>query len=363
VIFRNKIDFLRNPRTTMKTRSTVSITMIHALSMYASRIGVDVSSPYQNAGIQSVLLDDPEIRIPAVQFHDLWLEIASSSGDLDFGLHFAETSRNQLGDDFLAAVMFNCPTVGLAMEKLIRYHALTTDVIQIQHRSGDDQASYTWETFPADYPLDRHIAEAVTSRIYFTLENLSRGRIRFVEIRFSHSRPESISEHNRIFACPLIFDRKQNEIIIQQEGLELPIPLANPKLLEPLEAIAQNLLNELFAPDTWAERVIHLISKTLLDGQKPSLERIAHELTVSTRHLQNKLRAEDVTYRTLLDQVRKEMALGYLKEPGINIFDTAFLLGFSDQSSFNHAFKRWTGMTPGEFRNGTRNEYPSHGPG
>ena len=96
----------------MKTLSTVSITIIHALSIYAANIGADVSSAYQKAGFQPELLDDPEMRIPALQFYDLWLEIVNSSDDPDFGLHFTENSRIHLGDDILSAVMVNCPTVG-----------------------------------------------------------------------------------------------------------------------------------------------------------------------------------------------------------------------------------------------------------
>jgi AraC-like DNA-binding protein len=84
----------------------------------------------------------------------------------------------------------------------------------------------------------------------------------------------------------------------------------------------------------------------LLRGDKPSVEIIARNLAVSRRHLQNKLRTEDTTYRQLLDAVRKEIAMDCLNKPQMNLCDIAFLLGFAEQSTFNHAFKRWTGMTP-----------------
>jgi AraC-like DNA-binding protein len=334
----------------MLPKASVSVTLIHALIMYAANIGIDVNEACQKTGLQSVLLDDLEARVPAQQFHSLWLEITHQSRDPNFGLHFAELTRHQPGEGVLAAMMANCPTVGSAMEKLMRYHALSTDVIQVRFRQEAGRATFAWESVPVNDPLDRQIGEAVISRLFFTLENISRDKIRPIVINFRHPRPESISEHQRIFGCPLAFDQPIDEIVIQADGLNLPILMANPKLLEPLEAIVQNLLDQLYPPDTWADQVTHRISNLLLDGQKPTISLIAQEMAVSTRYLQKKLKSEGVTYQRLLAQVREKMALGYLKEPNMSYFDTAFLLGFSDQSAFNHAFKRWTGMTPKEFR-------------
>jgi AraC-like DNA-binding protein len=87
-----------------------------------------------------------------------------------------------------------------------------------------------------------------------------------------------------------------------------------------------------------------------MQGEKPIADAVALDLAISTRHLQSKLKAEGTTYRHLLDQVRKELALDYLKRPEMTMFDIAFLLGFSEQSTFNHAFKRWTGSSPKEYQ-------------
>jgi len=334
----------------MPSKTSVSVTLIDALNLYALSIGVDVNKACQKTGFKPALLEDPETRVPVQAFHSLWLEIANQSSDPDFGLHFAEWTRNQFGEGVLAAVMINCPTVGNAMEKLTRYHALATDVIQVQLRREANLARFAWKSVLTNYPLDRQIAEAVIGRLFFTLENLSRDKITPLEINFRHPLPRSISEHQRIFKCPLAFDQSRDEIVIRAAELDLPIPLANPKVLEPLEAIVQNLLGQLYPSDTWAEQVTHRVSNLLVDGQKPTLGVIAKEMAVSPRHLQKKLKSEKVTYQSLVDQVREKMALSYLKQPNMNLFDTAFLLGFSDQSAFNHAFKRWTGMTPKEFR-------------
>jgi AraC-like DNA-binding protein len=334
----------------MKPKATVSVSLIHVLLSYATRIGIDPVEACQDVGFPVEKLNDPELRISARQFFTLWTKIAEQACDPDFGLHVAEPSRNQFGGDILAMVMLNCPTVSSAMEKLIRYHDLSTDVVQVKLLQQGNRALYAWASSLGDVPLDRQISEAVICRIFFTLEMLSRGKVPIIEVRFRHQKPEKIVEHQRIFGCPVMFDQPHDAVVVQKAGLDLPIPLANPKVLDRLEVIAQDLLQSLYQPDTWSEQVSQWVGKILLRGEKPTIDSIARQLAISPRHLQNKLGEENTTYRALLGQVRMEMALQYLQELDGNILDTAFLLGFSDQSSFNHAFKRWTGKTPREFR-------------
>jgi AraC-like DNA-binding protein len=138
--------------------------------------------------------------------------------------------------------------------------------------------------------------------------------------------------------------------LTKTQDLDLPIFLANPELLERLEHFAQEMLDRLSPPESWSGRVTHLIGQALLRGDKPTLDAVAYELVISRRHLQNKLREEGTTYRVLLDELRKETSLKYLTRPEVPLFDIAFLLGFSEQSAFNHAFKRWTGTSPQQYR-------------
>ena len=87
-----------------------------------------------------------------------------------------------------------------------------------------------------------------------------------------------------------------------------------------------------------------------MQGNKPVISLIAKDLAVSVRDLQNKLREEKTSFQKLLDKTRKEKALFYLKNKEMPLVDVAFILGFSEQSSFSHTFKRLTGMTPLQYR-------------
>jgi AraC-like DNA-binding protein len=87
-----------------------------------------------------------------------------------------------------------------------------------------------------------------------------------------------------------------------------------------------------------------------MKGFKPTIDSVSKELALSKRSLQTYLKQEQTTFRNCLENVRKQTALDYLVRPDISICDVAFVLGYSEQSAFNHAFKRWTGTSPQDYR-------------
>ncbi len=122
--------------------------------------------------------------------------------------------------------------------------------------------------------------------------------------------------------------------------------MANIDLARVLEQYAAKIAHKISNHREWTNRVIAYISREIIQGRKTDIVTVAKELAVSSRSLQAKLQKEGTTFRDCLDQVKKQIALDYLARPDSNLVDVAFLLGYSEQSSFNHAFKRWTGASP-----------------
>lgn len=330
-------------------RASASINLVQILMRYASSLGIDAAFAAATLG---PVLNDPGARVPIKQLAPVWRDVAQRSGDPNFGLHLGEAADALSVGSILLTVMLNCATVESSLEKLARYHALMTDFIQLQlHRHGD-YAFYTWEATDAEAPLDRHYTEAMVCNLVFSLRRLTQGKVQPVEIRFAHACPENTAEHQRILACPVIFGCSRNGLVLLSADLARPVFLANAHLLARLEQFAQESLARLYPPDTWSDRVVHLIRESLFRGERPTLVLTANALAFSSRQLQNKLKEEGTTYQELLDQVRKDTALRYLREPQITLCDLAFLLGFSEQSAFNRAFKRWTGASPGAWAAG-----------
>ncbi len=329
-----------------KTNPTVSTDLMRLLLRYASEHGINPPAVREMVGAVQRTLATGEGRIRVEQFGDLWDAVVSASGDPDFGLHFGATLRTPPEGSILFSVMLNCRSLGEAIEKLARYHGLMTDIVQLHLEREDNIAVYGLEAAG----LDRHYVEAMLCGQVLTLRYLTENQVRVCEVRFSHAHPQNIAELDRVFRCPLAFGQPRNEIVLRADDLSLPIFLANPALLDGLESLAQEMLAQLNPRAVWTERVGRVVSKMLLSGEKPLLDTVAYELAISARHLQNKLRDEGTTYRDLLEQLRRETALHYLQDSDSTICDIAFLLGYSDQSAFTNAFKRWTGHNPSDFR-------------
>lgn len=118
------------------------------------------------------------------------------------------------------------------------------------------------------------------------------------------------------------------------------------------ETVLKRTLAQL-RPLTWERKVRSAIEAQLPDGE-PSAERIAQALHLSLRSLQRHLADEGCRFDALLNECRENLALLHLRDPECSLAEISHLLGFADTSSFNRAFKRWTGITPGQFRDGLR---------
>jgi AraC-like DNA-binding protein len=171
------------------------------------------------------------------------------------------------------------------------------------------------------------------------------------EVHFEHARPESWSEHERRFGARALFSRPCNALVLRTRDLDTPMPRADAHLL----ALLKHNLSHIGLAETESasivDRVSAVIRERLSDGE-PSLEDVSRVLQLPNWTLQRRLRGHGCTYQELLVRVRRELALGYLRDPGIQISELAYLLGYSEISAFSRAFHRWLDMSPSEWRKG-----------
>ena len=125
-------------------------------------------------------------------------------------------------------------------------------------------------------------------------------------------------------------------------------PVANPRLARINDQAVVDYL-AMYDADDIVTQVRKKIIDGLIDG-KPHQEAVARSLNLSLRNLQRKLSARGTSFRALTEEVRKELASRYLREKNKSIGEISFLLGFADPANFGRSFKRWTGTTPGSFR-------------
>ena len=163
-----------------------------------------------------------------------------------------------------------------------------------------------------------------------------------------HAPPACEEAYRDFFNAPVFFTAAGDCILLPLDAVDRALPGTNPQFARIHDQLNVDYLAQLRKGDL-GHRVKAGILDALPSGSVAN-EQVAKDLGMSVRSLQRKLAEESTSFRDLLDASRQEMALGYIRDPGIELSEIAFLLGFSDQSAFSRAYKRWTGETPNEVR-------------
>jgi AraC-like DNA-binding protein len=167
-------------------------------------------------------------------------------------------------------------------------------------------------------------------------------------VAIAYPRPGDPKPYAEAFACPVCFDADASRIVFSLDDLSLPLPTSNPTL----DALHERFVGEYlehFEQDRTSYRVREVIIRRLPDGE-PLRDAVARELGMSERTLQRRLDEEATSFGELLDETRRELAEQYLHKLNLTLAQAGYLLGFSDQSSFFRACKRWFGVPPGQYR-------------
>jgi AraC-like DNA-binding protein len=180
------------------------------------------------------------------------------------------------------------------------------------------------------------------------------GHLDTFELWLQHPEPSSKQMYQELFgAMPVRFSSPYDAITFDAALLEVPMKSADPRLNALLRRHAEQLIAELPEPDWLTGRVRKLLLN-LLPAGKTNADYVAARLGMSRRTLTRRLEREGVTYKDLLEQARRELALQYLATPNTDIQQIALLLGYSETAAFSRAFRRWSGQSPAEYRKSLR---------
>jgi AraC-like DNA-binding protein len=198
----------------------------------------------------------------------------------------------------------------------------------------------------------RHLAESVFAGIRVFGNWLAGRPLPPAGIAFMHAAPDDCREHERIFGGPVAFGAPAHAARFDATLLTWPVPNADIGLYPVLQQHAEQLLHEKqrAAHDPGIVAEVRAAIMRNLAQNRVRLPLIADELHITQRTLQRKLQEAGVTFQQVLDQTRQALALDYLRQGTLSIAAVAFMLGYQEQSSFNHAFKKWTGVNPGAYR-------------
>lgn len=304
-------------------------------------VGLDPHEMLRREAISPQSLTDPEQPIATAPVSRLLEESARESDCITFGLHMAE-SRSAFSVGPVVLLLQHERSARAVIEALVEYQSMLGEAFAFSLEEADGVAIFRADIVGG--PPGRQAIELMMAFTYKLIAAFVGGGWCPEAAHFVHDAPPDLTVHRRIFECPLVFASDFNGFVFEASSMDAPNPAAQPILAEHARRYLDMLAP---APDdgstvTRARRSLQL----LLPAGRASLEQLASNLGLHPRTLQRLLEKEGETYATLLNRVRRELAVRYLSSSGRSVTSVAALTGYATPSSFARWFAAEFGMSP-----------------
>ncbi|MAZ89123.1 MAG: AraC family transcriptional regulator [Cellvibrionaceae bacterium] len=349
------MDVTVNPATpseeNLADHSSASVAALRQYLEMAKRLELDTDAILAPLNFPSDLLTDNTRRVSLAQFEQAVSRLISASGDALFGLHTSE----HIEPAFYSVqgyISLNCATLKEAMTMIPLYEKIVGDMGVSDFSYKDDLTLLRWKSQLDNSLVKRHVRENIISSWFRFTQNFLKVSEKPEAVWFEHAAPTdatALQQYQDLFQCPVEFSRPYTGLWISNENLNIRIQQADEKLLRVLLEHATQQLNEIEKGLTLSEQIKGML-RLMLNQQIPSSELIADKLGISVRTLQRKLNDEGTSYKEVLNELRQELAMHYVKNSTLNFDVIATKLGFSEPRSFYRSFKKWTGSTAKQYR-------------
>jgi AraC-like DNA-binding protein len=325
-------------------QNSILVTWVKAFGRALDAAGCDGSALLAEAGFDLSHLGGPDARCPLAKTGKLWRVALEATGDEAFGVklasYFTHTAFHALGYGLSAS-----STLKEAFERVQHYAHVVSDAIEYRfHRCG---AEYHFYIEPrTEVPIES--IDALVGMHLRMCRSLIGRDFSPLSVELRRPRPVVIDDFERLWRAPLRFNAEHNRLRLDRESIERVLDSGNPELARLSDAVSARYLARIERHNMEA-RVRTVLTQRLQHGE-PSQEEVAQILNVSARTLQRKLGDSGTTFRKIVDETRRALALAHFSVPQMSVNEVTHLLGFSCSSSFTRAFRRWTGLSPSEWR-------------
>lgn len=286
--------------------------------------------------------------IPMAEWRARLDQAAALLGDPDLGLHFGQTiGPHRFG--VLGYLLHHCENVTQVLMRAWHFREMFFHLPQVEPLWRGDEVQVRWR-------LDGEPASA-QEEIFAVVGTVQIARLITgqplvpIEVGLMNPPQGDVTALAAFLRCPVAYGQDAIWIRVPTSVFALPTAQPDAALCELLEKQALATLAALPDEDALVGEVRRHIVALLADGE-PSQQRVAGRMHLSSRTLHRHLAQRSRRFRDVLEQTRRQLAESWLRDPNLTLPDIALLLGYTEQSTFTHAFKRWTGVTPSEWRRG-----------
>lgn len=329
-----------NQDTTLGTAATL-------IGCALEEYGIDAADLFHEAGLAVDVLVAPDVRYPFSKMQNLWRLAVQRSGDACFGLTVARYFQPQAMHG-LGFLWLSSDTLMDALQRLVRYQRMISTVSDIALQKDDDTVRLVMGLRHSSGIIEPASVDAGVA-VFVSMCRLAICHpFAPLRLQLKRPRPDCAERFEEFFGAPVEFAADANILHLDAALLDRPLPGANPELARANDQVVIDYLSRFDHANLSMQVRSRLIE--LLPGGQPTQKDVATELNLSVRNLQRRLHAEGISFKQLLDETRRELAAQYLQENHRRIGEITYLLGFSEPSNFTRAFRRWTGLSPNEYR-------------
>jgi AraC-like DNA-binding protein len=326
----------------------ISILMVRVLIEALERVGVSRDQFLKAADLDPTILDERNARFSLTEYNRVQLAALELSGDEALGLHIGEQSRST-AFDLLGDLTDHASTLRQGIETIICYQGILSD-IPAPTLNEQGEKALIWYEFPGfDSPGNRLISELAMSGYLRFIRMFVGPKARPHGVFFAYKAPSYRGEYERVFAGTERFEHEVTGIEFERVWLDRAQLFKNPELYSVLQGHAERALGRLTRDGDLTDVVLERLALT--DPKKmPLMKDVARHFGMSARSLRRRLGAEGAGYTDLIKQAQTAIAKRMLENPHTSIHETAYAMGFDAPAAFHRAFKRWTGMTPKQYK-------------
>jgi AraC-like DNA-binding protein len=315
---------------------------------YLDRRGIDAEPALFGAGLSRRQLSEDDIGVSVASQYRFLELAATEANDHLLGLHVAaEMDMRAIGILFYLAG--SSPTVSEAFENLAHYSTTTNEALVLEVFRHEDKVTLTIRHLQEFDDPHQQFFELLALWFIRTLHRQTNVDFAPLRVTFTPARDAGLREVHRLLRCSVEFAQTVDSWVLPERIMDLPVASGDSHLLRILTVHADELLAQRRSVTGLQSMVTDQLISLLPSGESRAAA-VAQRLNMSTRSLTRHLEEEGTTFGEILERLRRRLASRYLAHDRMSIKQIAWLLGYSEVGAFSHAYRRWTGTSPGRAR-------------